>query len=196
MFSELSATVRERLAFLESVDRRDRTDGTPRSRRLRQIPPETGRFLALLAANCPPGRFIEIGTSAGYSSVWIAQALRNRPETLETFEVLPEKARLARETFATCGLADKIDLVEGDFLDRVHGIERVAFCFLDCEKDLYEQCFDIVAGTLVPGGLLVADNAIDHREAVQPMIEKAEADDRFDCVTVPIGKGEFVCRRK
>ncbi len=196
MFSDLPDLMRQRMAFLEDLDRRDRADGTPRARRLRQISADTGKFLALLAANCPPGRFIEIGTSAAYSSLWISRALQDRRETLETFEVLPAKAQLARETIAACRLSEKIDVIEGDFLDRHHGLDQIAFCFLDCEKDLYLPCFDIVSARLVSGGLLVADNAIDHFAEVEPMMRKAAADDRFDCLTVPIGNGEFVCRRR
>jgi predicted O-methyltransferase YrrM len=54
----------------------------------------------------------------------------------------------------------------------------------------------MIATKLVRGGLLIADNAIDHADAMKPLMEKAQSDDRFDCLTVPIGKGEFVCRRK
>lgn len=159
--------------------------------------PEAGKFLALLAANCPDhGEFIEIGTSAGYSSLWISLALQQRGTTLKTFEILPEKCVLAKETFRAAGVADCIELIEGDFLEKGNALGEIAFCFLDCEKYLYEKCFDIVSSKLVSGGLLIADNAIDHYDEVKPMIEKVQGDDRFDCLTVSIGKGEFVCRRK
>ena len=79
---------------LEEMDARDRSDGTPRSQRLRQIPPETGRFIALLAATAQPGRYVEIGTSAGYSTLWLAVACRRVGRTVTTFEVLEDKAAL------------------------------------------------------------------------------------------------------
>jgi predicted O-methyltransferase YrrM len=186
----------ERMKYLEDIDNRDRTDGTEKPNRLRQIPRETGKFIALLAANCPEGEFIEIGTSAGYSSLWISLALRNRKERLKTYEILPEKVSLAKETFAVSGVSDGIELIEGDFLQKHKGIVKIAFCFLDCEKNLYEKCFDIVSEKLVSGGLLIADNAISHFESLRVMIFKAENDKRFDCLTVPIGEGEFICRRK
>ena len=88
------------------------------------------------------------------------------------------------------------ELYEGDFLLKNESIRNVAFCFLDCEKHLYEKCFDIISDRLVKGGLIVADNAINHYEHLKGMIEKASNDDRFDCLTVPIGKGEFLCRKK
>ncbi|UCD76626.1 MAG: hypothetical protein JSV91_06815 [Phycisphaerales bacterium] len=57
------------MRYLVWPDARDRTDGTPRLQRLRQILPETARFIVLMAAAAPAGRFIEIGTGAGYSSL-------------------------------------------------------------------------------------------------------------------------------
>ena len=49
---------------------------------------------------------------------------------------------------------------------------------------------------LVQGGLLVADNAINHREALAEMLKEALSDSRVDALIVPIGKGELICRRK
>ncbi len=66
MFTEITTVMSERMAFLEAIDKKDRNDGTPRMQRLRQIPPETGKFLSIIASNCPLGQLIEIGTSAGY----------------------------------------------------------------------------------------------------------------------------------
>ena len=68
MFHAVPQPILDRMRYLEEVDTQDRQDGTPRLQRLRQIPPETGKFLALLAASVPEGAYIEIGTSAGYSS--------------------------------------------------------------------------------------------------------------------------------
>jgi|GEM_PF-6616003 len=56
------------------MDTKDREDGKPRLQRLRQVPPDTGKFLALLAANAPAGEYLEIGSSAGCSTLWLAVA--------------------------------------------------------------------------------------------------------------------------
>ncbi|MHC1782243.1 MAG: hypothetical protein AB9891_05685 [Anaerolineaceae bacterium] len=74
MFHTIRQPILDRMKVLEEQDSRDRQDGTDRLKRLRQIPPETGKFLALLAAGAPEGEFVEIGTSAGYSALWIALA--------------------------------------------------------------------------------------------------------------------------
>ena len=71
MFDNIRQEIQSQMRRLELADTKDRTDGTPRMQRLRQIPPETGRFIAIIAASAPKGTFIEIGTSAGYSTrIW------------------------------------------------------------------------------------------------------------------------------
>lgn len=197
MFHDVPVPVRRRMGELEALDAADRADGTPRMARLRQVPPETGRFLALLAAAAPAGRVLEIGTSAGYSALWLSLACRERGTTLTTYEVLPDKAALAAQTFRAAGVEDVVRLVEGDAREHLadDGPADVAFCFLDAEKEVYADCYELVVPRLVPGGLLVADNAVSHTADLQPVIEGAAADPRVDALVVPIGKGELVCRR-
>jgi len=181
--------------YLEQIDIKDREDGTPRSQRLRQIPPETGKFLALLAANAPNGMYLEIGTSAGYSTLWINLACEMLERTIHTYEVLPEKVELARETFRVAQVEKTINLVEGDIRNYFSQIENIAFCFLDAEKEIYGECYETIIPKLVKGGLLVADNAINHQETLKPVLDRALTDDRVDAMIVPIGKGELVCRK-
>lgn len=196
MFHNIPSEMLDRMQELEGWDEKDRADGTPRLERLRQIPPETGRFLALWAAAAPDGAYLEIGTSGGYSALWLALACRAAERNLTTFEVLPQKAALARDTFAQAGVGDVVRLVEGDFLEHADEFDEVGFCFLDAEKEVYRACYDAVVPRLVTGGILIADNAINHRETLQPMLDAALADDRVDALIIPIGKGELVCRKR
>jgi predicted O-methyltransferase YrrM len=196
MFHDIPTDVLQRMHELEARDQVDRADGTPRLARLRQVPPATGRFLALWAASAPDASWVEIGTSAGYSALWLSLACRATGHVLTTFEVLAEKVALARETFSRAGIDDVVRLVEGDFLDHVGELGPVGFCFLDAEKDAYAACYDVVVPHLVPGGILIADNAINHQAVLQPMLDTALADGRVDALIVPIGTGELVCRKK
>ncbi|MBN1584273.1 MAG: class I SAM-dependent methyltransferase [Anaerolineae bacterium] len=195
MFHTIPQNIRERMKHLEAIDARDRQDGTARLKRLRQIPPQTGRFVALLAATAPEGAFVEIGASAGYSTLWLALACRELGRKVMTFEILPDKVALARETIELAGVQDTVDLIARDALDYLPGIRDIAFCFLDAEKEIYADCYEAVVPNLVRGGLLVADNAINHRETLAPMLDRALNDERVDAMIVPIGKGELVCRK-
>ena len=195
MFLSIRPAILKQMQTLEQLDARDREDGTPRLQRLRQIPPETGRFLALLAAGAPEGEFLEIGTSAGYSTLWLALACEMLGRTVTTFEVLPEKAKLARQTFRSAGVEDTVKLIEGDARIYLLQYQNISFCFLDAEKEIYTECYEVVIPRLVKGGWLVADNAINHKETLQPMLDRALSDDRVDALIVPIGKGELLCRK-
>lgn len=196
MFHDIPELISLAMSALEERDAADRIDGTPRLDRLRQISPETGPFLALLAASSPPGSWIEIGTSAGYSSLWLALACRERSQVLTTFEVLISKTKMATATFASAQVNDVVTLVPGDFLDFIDQLDGISFCFLDAEKEIYGHCYETIVPRLVPGGLLVADNVISHQVELQPMIDAALVDPRVDAVVVPIGKGELVCRKR
>lgn len=196
MFNEIPQKILSRMRELEEIDRRDRGDGTPRLQRLRQVPPETGRFIAILAAAAPDGDCIEIGTSAGYSTLWLALACRTNGRKVTTFEILQEKANLAEATFAAAGVGDVVRLVRGDALDLLANYNEIGFCFLDAEKEVYGRCYEEVVPRLVSGGILVADNATNHQATLQPMLDRALRDERVDALIVPIGKGELLCRKK
>lgn len=196
MFHDIPQTILARMRELEQIDSRDRADGTPRMNRLRQIPPEVGKFIALLAAAAPDGRCIEIGTSAGYSTLWLALACRATGRKVTTFEILDGKVELARSTFVAAGVADIVELIHGDALEHLPGCQKIAFCFLDGEKEIYGRCYETIVPRMVQGGILIADNAINHQATLQPMLDQALRDDRVDALVVPIGKGELICRRR
>jgi predicted O-methyltransferase YrrM len=99
-------------------------------------------------------------------------------------------------TFDVTGVADVVTLIHGDALQYLSAYKDIGFCFLDAEKQIYEQCYEAVVPSMVPGGLLLADNAISHRDALQPMLDRVLADDRVDALVVPIGSGVLVCRKR
>jgi caffeoyl-CoA O-methyltransferase len=195
MFHAIPDPIKERMEYLEEIDIRDRVDGTPKSHRMRQIPSETGRFLALLLANAPQGQVLEIGTSAGYSTLWLSLACRINGRTLTTFEISEYKTRMARATFRRAQIEDVVNLVQGNAVTQLEKYQEVAFCFLDTEKELYEACYKAIIPKLVSGGLLVADNATSHQAELQPVIDRSLNDFRVDAVVVPIGKGLLVNRK-
>jgi len=195
MLHDIPTPILQRMRQLETIDARDRTDGTPQLQRLRQIPPETGRFLALMAAVAPTGTYLEIGTSAGYSALWLALACREVGRRLITFELLPQKVNLARETFELAGVTDVVELIPGDARKYIKNYRDIAFCFLDAEKEIYADCYELIVPNMVKNGILVADNAINHRQVLRPMIDRALADQRLDAMVIPIGKGELFCRK-
>lgn len=196
LFSEITKPMQDRMAYLEEWDAKDRQDGTPNLKRLRQVPPESGLLLALLAASAPKGQMVEIGASGGYSGLWLSLAARRRGDRLVTYELLPDKTEIARQTFEKAQVGDVIQLVHGDARGHLDEYEELAFVFLDCEKEMYPEFYAEIVPRLLPGGLLVADNVISHKEALESFVEHARKDARVDAAMLPVGKGLLVCVKR
>ncbi len=195
MFHKIPKAMKQRMRQLEETDEQDRLDGTPQTRRLRQIPPITGRFLALLLASAPAGEIVEIGTSAGYSTMWLSLACRPSGRRITTYDILENKFSLAQETFAMAGIEDVVRPVHGDARQYLPVTEDIAFCFLDADNEIYQDCYDLAIPNMVSGGLFLADNVISHSRDLEPFVKRAAADERVDAVVVPIGKGLLFCRK-
>ena len=131
MFHQIPDAVLARMRELEQMDSVERRKGVAAFERLRQVPSGTGRFLALIAASTPDGTFIEIGTSGGYSGLWISLACRALGRSLTTFELAAPKVELATETFRKAGVDDIVTVVAGDARDHLGEQRNVSFCFLD-----------------------------------------------------------------
>jgi predicted O-methyltransferase YrrM len=196
MFHDIPEEVAARMAELKELGLRQRADGTPRMKRLREVPEEVGRFLAILAAGVPAGRWVEIGTSSGYSTLWLALAAREAGRRVTTFEILDWKVELARETFALAEVEDVVELVHADVRDGLAGVDDISFAFLDSEKEDYLELYELVVPGLAPGGLLVADNVADFHDEVQPMLDRAADDPRVDAVVVPLLTGQLLARKR
>ena len=138
---------------------------------------------------------IEIGTSAGYSTLWLSLAAQAKGCKITTYEILPDKVKRAQETFQKAQVEATVELVAGNALEYLAELNEIAFCFLDAEKDVYKACYDLVIPKMVTGGYLVADNVISHRDALKSVVEDAENDARVDAMVAPIGKGLLVCRK-
>jgi caffeoyl-CoA O-methyltransferase len=193
MFHNIPEAIRKRMDYLEDMDRQHRGENAPSHIRLRQVPRETGKFLALLAEMAPDGDYLEIGTSGGYSALWLSLACRKLGRKLTTFEILKDKVEIARNTLHSAGVKDVVELIYADAREYLANYRHIAFCFLDAEKEMYRECYEKIVPHMVAGGILVADNVISHRDILEKFVEDVLQDDRVDAVVVPIGSGELVC---
>ena len=196
MFHDIPQAIEKRMQFLHELDKKQREENIPNLQRLRQIPSETGKFLAILAASAPAGTYLEIGTSGGYSTLWLTLACKERGRKIITFEILKEKVAIAEETFRQAHVEDIVQLIHGDARECLQNYKDVSFCFLDAEKEVYQECYELVVPNKIPGGILVADNVISHKDILHDMIEYVLHDSRVDAVVVAIDRGELVCRKR
>lgn len=195
MFRDIPQPVEVTQGHLKALEAWRKAQGMERRRLLRQIPPETGKLLAILLANCPPGNAAEVGTGAGYSGLWLALACRATGRKLTTFELDPAKAELARQSFSSAAVLDVVDFREEDALAGLKGLSGLAFCFIDAERDMARQAYETALAILPQGGVIAVDNAISHAAEFQEFLYDAERDPRVDALIVPIGSGLLVCRK-
>jgi predicted O-methyltransferase YrrM len=165
-----------------------------RPRRMLNITRDTGEFLAVLIQATSARRVLEIGTSNGYSTLWLASAARATGGAVTTVEIADYKVGLARQNFSRSGLAASITLVQDD---AGHVLERAGdasfdLVFLDAERPEYPGWWPHLKRVLRPSGLLVVDNATSHPEQMAPFVALVKADTDFTTSLVPIGNGEFL----
>jgi predicted O-methyltransferase YrrM len=188
VFHDIPANMRRVMRELEEQNERDQ-------RAVRSVSEDVGRCLALLAMAAPQGAFIELGSSVGYSSLWLSLAARARGVTLTTVELDEKKFAFARENILRAGAAGFVEAVHGDALDYAARFEEIAFCFSDLQPPEHNaKVYEKVVPRLVPGGLLVIDNVTSPR-LQRELLERGENDPRVDCVLLPFPKGDLVCRR-
>ncbi len=168
-----------------------------RSRRMLNISRETGQFLSVLVRATAAHRVLELGTSNGYSTLWLAEAARAIGGTVTTVEASEFKIGLASTNFARAGLDSSIRLLHDDAATVLRSSSEDAFdfIFLDAERPDYPAWWPGLRRALRPGGLLVADNAVSHSEQMEPFVSLVAADAAFTTCLVPVGKGAFLATK-
>ncbi len=125
------------------------------------VPPADGRLLRLLTETTDARHVVEIGTSNGYSGIWICLGLVHTGSKLTTYEIDAGRAALARENFKRAGVEHMITLVEGDAHDEVTKLkEPIDILFLDADKSGYIDYLNKLLPLIRPGGLIVAHNMV------------------------------------
>jgi predicted O-methyltransferase YrrM len=164
------------------------------SQRMLNITHETGEFLSVLVRAMRARRLLEIGTSNGYSTLWLAEAASEIGGTVTSVDISEFKLKLAAANFVRAGLSSVIKVVHGDAGFVLERLEPDSFdlLFLDSERREYPRWWPHIRRTLRPGGLLVVDNATSHPEQMAPFISLVKSDSGFTTSIVAVGNGEFL----
>jgi predicted O-methyltransferase YrrM len=136
-------------------------ENLPEEERRMQIGPDEGKILYTLARMVGAKKIVEIGVLNGYSSVWLARALPEEGR-LYSLEKNYKRFEPSRESFKACGVADKVELIEGDALDSLKKIENQGpfdIVFIDADKCNYCNYLDWAERNVRKGGLIIGDNA-------------------------------------
>jgi predicted O-methyltransferase YrrM len=180
------------LPMAEGINRRDEF--------LLPVGKEVGQFLNMMVKAANAQTILEIGTSYGYSTVWLAEAARQTGGKVITLELDKRKANHAKSKIKAAGLEDFVDFRIGDALESIKETkETFDLVLIDIWKELYVPCFELVFPKLKKGAYLIADNiifpAIHHKEAAIYR-NTVKATKAFDTVLLPIGSGIEVSQIK
>lgn len=124
-----------------------------------EVPTSDGRMLRLLTEAVGAKAVVEIGTSTGYSGLWLLLALKNTGGKLTTLEIDSGRAAQARKHFAQAGVEQNVTVVVGDAHENVKRLkEPIDVLFLDADKDGYADYLNRLQPLIRPGGLILAHN--------------------------------------
>jgi caffeoyl-CoA O-methyltransferase len=148
----------------------------------RNVPQHDGRLLRIMAQSIGAKHVVEVGTSTGYSGIWIGLALKETGGKLTTYEIDAKRAATARENFADAGMKDIITLVEGDAHEEVKKLTgTIDMIFLDADKEGYIDYLNKLLPRLRPGGLILAHN-INPRMADPSYMKAITTNPNFETV--------------
>ena len=152
----------------------------------------TAEFMYNLIVDGNIQSVIEVGTSNGYSGIWLGKALKKTGGKLTTIEFYDKRLDIAKENFEKCGVADIITTKKGDaatILEHLPGDYRVDFAFVDANKRQYVDFFRLIDSHLVKGGYIACDNIISHAQKVQTFLDAIDKNPDYENVVLPLPAG-------
>jgi predicted O-methyltransferase YrrM len=172
----------------------EEVDKLCREKTVYMIGPEKAKRLAELVRNKKPKLVVECGTAVGYSGLWIARELKAAGRgKLITIEIDEDRVRQARANFVKAGVADVVEVRQGDARELAGKIEGpVDFLFIDCNYSNYHPCFRAIEKQLAPGAVVVADNvgmgALGMKDYLDHVRSKYHSKTEWFDIDLPWGK--------
>jgi predicted O-methyltransferase YrrM len=163
------------------------------------VPRTTGVFLNAMVRSANAVRVLEIGTSNGYSAIWLAEALSHTGGCLYTVESHKERFAMAGENIKRAGLEKCVSQVFGhapEILSSIPG--PFDFIFLDATKMEYQSYAEALVPMIRDGGVVVADNCLSHAAEVRNFVAYVKEHrgqdgvESFRTVLLPLDNGLFL----
>ncbi|MGI0141148.1 MAG: O-methyltransferase [Candidatus Micrarchaeales archaeon] len=167
--------------------------------RLWQIPRRTGIFLNWLVKETQSRNILELGTSGGYSGIWLAMGAKQNGGTLYTVDLSPTKIEMAHKNFEEAGV-NNIVQIKGEIRQILRGWdEQIDFVFLDADKVNYSNYLRMILPKLKVGGWVVADNAVDYIQLMEGFVEllrnREHAGSNLYSYILDLDKGLYLIRK-
>ena len=162
------------------------------------IPRLTAEFLYILIKEQNIKNALEIGTSNGYSGIWLAKALQETGGRLTTIEFWDKRLDIAKDNFTKCGVSDVVTPLKGDACEILTGLPdefKTDFVFIDANKREYVKYFEIINPHMQTGGYIACDNVLSHEEKCRSFIESVETNPNYENVILPFPAGLSLARK-
>lgn len=166
-------------------------DQADRLLRYRNLEPESAELLAVLATAVRPQRMLELGTSNGYSTLFLANVARDAGGELISVDLDEQRTAEADANLTAAGVRSAVELQTRDAAAVLAGAPDMWWdlIFLDAERPAYAGYWPDLSRTLTPSGLLVVDNVLSHADQVSQFRDLVRADPRVRDTVVPVGAG-------
>ena len=186
----MDAALRDLLAELEARGRENDAREQDRGRKMLNLDPATAQLLGVLVRAGRRTRLLEVGTSNGYSTLWLAWAARQTGGRVVSIDLSPDKHALADANLRRAGLRDLVQLHTGDATQVVAALPGpFDFVFFDADRRSAPAQLTLLLPKLVPGALVLHDNALSHPDEIAGYLAAVRARPEFDHLVVPVGKG-------
>jgi predicted O-methyltransferase YrrM len=159
--------------------------------RLRNVEPATAELLGVLVRAARARRVLEIGTSTGHSTLWLADAAQRVGGRVQTLDIDPRRTEMAIANLERAGLADVVDCRTAGAAQALAEYPDHAWdlIFLDAERAEYSGYWANLRRTLAPGGTMAIDNAVSHGSELKQFTRLLAADPRLTTALVAVGAG-------
>lgn len=190
MRTHLTSEIRALLGQLEEHGRGHDAWESEHKRRMLNLEPETAELVSILARSIGARRVLEIGTSNGYSTIWLAASIGPLGGRVISIDRSPEKQQMARENLSRAGLADYVDLRCGDATEVVAALPGpFDFVLFDADRKSAPEQLKTLLPKLESKALVLADNALSHPAEIADYIRMIDSLEDFQHTVVPVGKG-------
>jgi caffeoyl-CoA O-methyltransferase len=159
------------------------------------VPRRDGEFLHLFVKATRARYVLELGTSHGFSAIWIGLGLEETGGHLTTIEIDKERYGLARRHVSEAGLLHRVTLIRGDAHAEVAKLDGpFDFVFMDADKEGQVDYFNkLYPRKLLPGGILTVHNAIRQANSMKDYLEMIRKHSDFDTVTLSVTMDDGFC---
>jgi len=187
----MDTAISQLLAELEAFGKSNDANQPDRGKKMLNLEPETAKFISILVRSGRCANLLEIGTSNGYSTIWLAWTVRETGGHVTTIDRSADKQAMASENLRRAGLLDRVTLLHGDATEIVQSLNNGPFdcVFFDADRLSAPRQLAILLPKLTPHALVLADNVLSHPDEIAPYLAAVASYAELDHMVIPVGKG-------